>query len=115
MSSSEVPEIDVHTAGEASAEGAVLLDVREDDEWAAGHAPNALHLPISRLGAEYAAALPSGQRILAVCKVGGRSAQATAVLAQAGYDVINVAGGMKAWEAAGLPVVTDDGSPGAVI
>lgn len=115
MSSSEVPEIDVHTAGEASAEGAVLLDVREDDEWAAGHAPNAVHVPLGNLGAEHSDKLPKDQRILAICKMGGRSAQATSALQQAGYDVVNVAGGMKAWEAAGLPVVTDDNSPGVVI
>lgn len=111
----EVPEIDVHTAGEASAEGAVLLDVREDDEWAAGHAPNAVHLPLSRLGAEYAEKIPADQRVLCICKVGGRSAQATAALLGAGFDIVNVAGGMKAWEAAGFPVVCDDGTAGAVI
>ena len=111
----EVPEIDVHTAGEASAEGAILLDVREDDEWSAGHAPNAIHVPLSRLGDEYADKLPQDQRVLCICKVGGRSAQATSALLGAGYDIVNVAGGMKAWEAAGMPVVCDDGSPGAVI
>ena len=111
----DVPEIDVHTAGEASAEGAFLLDVREDDEWAAGHAPNAVHVPLSRLGEEYANKVPERQRVLCICKVGGRSAQATSALLGAGYDIVNVAGGMKAWEAAGMPVVCDDGSPGAVI
>lgn len=111
----EVPEIDVHTAAQASAEGAVLIDVREDDEWAAGHAPNAIHAPLSRLGGEYADKIPEGQKVLCICKVGGRSAQATSALLGAGYDVVNVAGGMKAWETAGMPVVCDDGSPGAVI
>lgn len=111
----DVPEIDVHTAGEASAEGAVLIDVREDDEWAAGHAPNAIHVPLSRLSEEYESKVPEGQRVLCICKVGGRSAQATSALLGAGYDIVNVAGGMKAWESAGMPVVCDDGSPGAII
>jgi rhodanese-related sulfurtransferase len=50
-----------------------------------------------------------------VCRTGSRSERAAAALLGAGYDARNVVGGMKAWAAAGLPVVTDGGGPGAVI
>jgi rhodanese-related sulfurtransferase len=93
--------------------GALLLDVREDHEWAAGHAPGAVHLPMSRL-AEGATGLPSDQKIVCVCHLGGRSAMVASALAGAGWETVNMAGGMEAWHAAGLPVVTDDGQPGTV-
>jgi rhodanese-related sulfurtransferase len=94
--------------------GAVLLDVREDDEWAAGHAPEATHLPMSRLAAS-AGDIPSDRTIVCVCHVGARSAAVAAALSGAGWEAVNVAGGMEAWAAAGLPVIRDDGSPGSVI
>ena len=84
--------------------GAVLLDVREDDEWAAGHAPQATHMAMSRLNAEYEL-LPTGRQIVCVCHVGARSAAVADALRRAGWDAVNLAGGMEAWEAAGLPVV----------
>lgn len=87
---------------------AVLLDVREDDEWRAGHAPGALHIPLgqvpSRLGE-----VPDGE-VHVICRSGGRSAQAVAWLVRNGYDVDNVAGGMHAWVEAGRPVVSEDGT-----
>ena len=92
--------------------GAVLLDVREDDEWEAGHAPDATHLPLAEV--RDAASRFAGQQVLAVCRSGGRSSKAAAALAKEGIDVRNVAGGMSAWAAAGLPVVRDDGSDGVV-
>jgi rhodanese-related sulfurtransferase len=92
--------------------GQVLLDVREDDEWAAGHAPDAVHVALGRLRPD---ALPSARQLLLICRSGGRSAQATEVLRRAGYDAINVAGGMTAWAAAGLPVVRTDGRDGMVV
>jgi len=94
------------------AAGGVLLDVREDDEWAAGHAPGAVHVPLAQVGD--ATSRFDGQQVLAVCRSGGRSGKAAEVLAGAGIDVRNVAGGMTAWAESGLPVVRDDGSPGAV-
>ena len=95
-------------------DGALLLDVREDDEWQAGHAPAAVHLPLGQvMGA--IEQLPRDRRIVAICRVGGRSEHATIALRQAGLDVVNLAGGMHAWTASGLPVVTDSGQPGAVI
>ena len=91
--------------------GARMVDVREGDEWADGHAPAAVHVP---LGAVLAGgAVPSG-RLVVVCRSGNRSGRAAAALTERGLDVVNLAGGMNAWRAAGLPVVRDDGSPGDV-
>lgn len=92
--------------------GAVLLDVREDDEWSAGHAPDAVHVPLARVGE--AASRFAGQQVLTVCRSGARSGRAAKTLAAAGVDVRNVAGGMAAWAAAGLPVVRDDGARGRI-
>ena len=92
-------------------EDAVLLDVREPDEWAAGHAPQARHLPLGELREE---AVPPGRTIIAVCRSGNRSAKAADLLATAGFPVHNLAGGMKAWAQAGQAVVTDSGRTGTV-
>ena len=105
-------EFDVEQAEERRAAGAVLLDVREDEEWGAGHAPHAEHVPLGAV--EAAAHRFPGRKVLAVCRSGGRSAKAVEALAAAGVDVGNVAGGMTGWAAAGLPVVRDDGSSGHV-
>ncbi len=83
---------------------AVLLDVREADEWAAGHAPQAIHIPLGEL-TERVGELPEGRRVLVVCHAGGRSARATAWLVGNGIDALNVDGGMLDWARAGLPVV----------
>ncbi|MEU2895210.1 rhodanese-like domain-containing protein [Streptomyces sp. NPDC001273] len=99
-------------------DGDFLLDVREDDEWKAGHAEGALHLPVSEFVARYGElteAAPQDGRIHVICRSGGRSAQVTMYLAQQGIDAVNVHGGMQAWESAGRPVVTDDGQPGHVL
>lgn len=93
--------------------GATLLDVREDDEWAAGHAPEAVHVPMSQLTARLDE-VPDGP-LAVVCKVGGRSAQVTAFLAQRGHDVVNVSGGMLAWQAEGRPLTAEGPGPAAVI
>lgn len=86
-------------------EGALLLDVREDVEWQAGHAPQATHLPMSRINASVAQ-LPPDRLIVCVCHVGARSAAVAEALTNAGYTAANLAGGMDAWQAAGLPVVS---------
>ena len=94
--------------------GAFLLDVREDDEWNAGHAPEAVHVAMG-LVSERAAEIPSDRTVLCICRVGGRSATVAGALAEAGYDVRNVGGGMLAWEADGFPVVSGSGDPGRII
>jgi rhodanese-related sulfurtransferase len=109
-----VREVDPLTAERLTGQGAILLDVREPAEWEAGHAPGALLLPMGQVQ-DRAHGLPAGRQILAVCRVGGRSAAITEALSARGIDAVNVAGGMRAWAAAGLPVVTDDGDPGVVV
>jgi rhodanese-related sulfurtransferase len=105
--------VPVTTPAEAHhrADGHALVDVREPHEWAAGHAPDAVHLPLGELHPDR---LPAAERVLCICRSGARSSQAVALLRNAGYDAINVEGGMNAWYADGLPVVCDDGRPGAV-
>ncbi|MGE3357305.1 MAG: rhodanese-like domain-containing protein [Acidimicrobiia bacterium] len=110
----QIREIDVREAGRLADAGAFLLDVREDDEWAAGHAPTATHLPLGRLGDIASVASPSTP-IVAICRSGNRSGRATEALTAAGYDVVNMAGGMTAWAAAGQPVVGGNGAAGTVI
>jgi rhodanese-related sulfurtransferase len=85
------------------ADGALLLDVREDDEWADGHAPEAVHIPMSQLNVR-AAEIPTDRTIVCVCHVGGRSAAVAEALNRNGWTALNLAGGMNAWIAAGLPV-----------
>ncbi len=92
----------------------ILLDVREPEEWDAGHAPRARSLPMSQLS-ERVTELPQDTQIICVCHLGGRSAAVSAALNRAGFDAVNLSGGMAAWQAAGLPVVTDSGAPGDVI
>jgi len=110
MFRSQLPSVDA-TAVPADA---FLLDVREDDEWAAGHAESALHIPMGEVVARIDE-LPEGGTVHVVCRVGGRSAQVTQYLIGQGRDAVNVSGGMLDWEAAGRPVVTGDGADGHVL
>lgn len=89
---------------------APMLDVREADEWAAGHAPTAQHLPMSELAGRMEE-LPDDDPLYVVCRSGGRSARVVAYLAHQGYPAVNVAGGMQAWSAQGRTVVADAGTP----
>lgn len=91
------------------ADDAVILDVREQNEWDAGHAPNAVHIPLGDLP-QRLGAVPDVDGLPVVCRMGGRSARAVAWLEQQGYDIVNVDGGMKQWASAGKPVVSDSGS-----
>lgn len=104
MTFATCPEVSALDAVNLLDDGALLLDVREDDEWAAGHAPQAQHLPMSRIQQEYER-LPADRQIVCVCHVGARSAAVAAALRNAGWDAVNLIGGMEAWERAGLPVV----------
>ena len=93
---------------------AVLLDVREQHEWDAGHAPQAHHLAMSQLPGRIEE-IPNDVAVICVCHGGGRSSRVAMALHQAGYNAVNLRGGMVAWNAAGLPVVDNAGGPGAVI
>ena len=95
-------------------EDAVVLDVREDDEWAAGHIEGATHIVMGNLPAQLDD-LPEGDPVYVTCRSGGRSARVTAWLNANGFDAVNVGGGMGGWEAAGRPMVSETGKPPYVL
>ncbi|GGQ24927.1 rhodanese-like domain-containing protein [Streptosporangium sandarakinum] len=99
-----VPEVEA----QAVPDGAFLLDVRENDEWRAGHAPTAVHIPLGELQVR-AGEVPPDAPVYVICRSGGRSAHAAAWLNHVGRDAINVGGGMQAWGSAGLPMVSESG------
>lgn len=108
-----VAGIDPLRAARLVEDGAFLLDVREDEEWATGHAPEAVHVTMG-LVAERLDEIPAERTVVCVCRVGRRSATVAALLEQSGYDVRNLDGGMLAWEVVGLAVVTDSGESGRI-
>ena len=88
--------------------GAFILDVRQPDEWAAGHIPGATLIPLGELGARVAE-VPKDREVVVVCRSGNRSAQGRDVLLGAGLPAVtSIAGGMNDWTAAGYP--TESGS-----
>jgi rhodanese-related sulfurtransferase len=91
-----------------------LLDVREDDEWTAGHIDGAQHIPLGELAARLAE-LPKERTIVAVCRSGGRSEAAVRGLRKLGYTAENLEGGVNAWDRAKLPLVDGGGRRGRVI
>ena len=97
---------------------AVVLDVREDDEWAAGRIAGAVHIPMNRvphrLHYEPGPITPDTP-VVVVCKVGGRSAVVTAWMRQQGYDAVNLEGGMLAWQHARRAMEADGGADPRVV
>jgi rhodanese-related sulfurtransferase len=89
---------------------AYLLDVREADEWEAGHVPGALHIPLGELNARYLE-IDRGPALYVICRSGNRSAHAARALADAGWQAHNVADGMIGWQAAGRPMMSESGQP----
>lgn len=104
------PQIGARAAKALVEAGALLLDVREPDEWDAQHAPTATLVPMGQVRARLPE-LPHDRKVVVVCRSGGRSAAVTDALRAWGFDAVNLAGGMCAWVSAGLPVATatDDG------
>ena len=102
----DTPEIDVQEAQKRVQGGALLLDVREQNEYDEERIPGAQLLPLSELMARFDE-LPKDQEIVAQCRSGKRSAQATDFLRAQGYDVTNMEGGMLRWKAEGLPTESD--------
>ncbi len=103
-----VPTVAVSGVPDPLPEELTVLDVREDFEWQAGHIDGALHVPLGELP-DRLTEIGDGQTLV-VCKVGGRSGQAVAWLAEQGYDVVNLDGGMLDWAAAGRPLVSETGA-----
>jgi rhodanese-related sulfurtransferase len=99
-------EISVSEASGLRDAGAFVLDVRQPDEWAAGHIPDATLVPLGELQARLAD-VPKDRQVVVVCRSGNRSAQGRDILLGAGYpSVTSMAGGMNAWTAAGYPTTT---------
>jgi rhodanese-related sulfurtransferase len=98
-------EVDLDTFAAAHDAGAVVLDVRNPDEYESGHVRGAVLIPLGELG-ERQAEIPNGDPIYVICAMGGRSLQATKAMVEAGFPAISVAGGTKGWIEQGRPVVT---------
>jgi len=97
-------EITVSALAGALATGEVrLIDVREADEYRAGHVPSAEFITMSTIPLRLAD-LPRGQKLHVICESGGRSWQVCSYLEMQGYDVVNVAGGTGAWRMSGRPL-----------
>ncbi|WP_338692768.1 rhodanese-like domain-containing protein [Streptomyces sp. Q6] len=97
-------EVDLDVLASELAQGAFAIDVREPDEYAAGHVPGVRTAPLSELGA-HLAALPADRPVYVICASGNRSAWAAEQLEGAGFHAISVAGGTSGWIRAGRPVV----------
>lgn len=111
MAETQIPQIDVRTVSE----DAVILDVRETNEFEAGHAPGAVSIPLGELRARLAEVPNVDGSLLVVCRSGVRSQAAAEFLADRGVEVANVAGGTLAWHAAGKTLVSETGETPAVV
>ena len=104
-----VQEVAIHHAEQAIRDADVLLDVREADEYAAGHLPGAVHIARGMLEFKLSgtpALQPRDLRIVLYCKTSGRGALSAVALQEMGYlNVQSIAGGYDAWAADGKPVV----------
>jgi rhodanese-related sulfurtransferase len=105
VADSEVPEIDVAELARRHAEGVLIVDVRRQDEYEAGHVAGAVLIPLDELGARWEE-VPAGAEVAVICRSGARSARAVQALNGAGRTTVNVAGGTLAWIEAGHPIVT---------
>ena len=94
---------------------AFLLDVREPDEWEAGHAPGAHFVPMMEIPARMAE-VPTDADVVVVCRSGARSGQVVSYLMGNGWDnVRNLDGGMQSWAASGREVVSENGRPAHIL
>ena len=98
-----IEQLDARAAAARSADGAVLLDVREIAEWRAGHAPGAIHIPYEEI-AERTGEIPAEREVVTYCAGGIRSSLAASILEAADRQVANLRGGFSAWTSAGLPI-----------
>jgi len=96
-------EVSIDELESAIAQGAYVVDVREDHEFEAGHVPGAKHIPLSTVP-DCVSELPHGEQIWLICQGGVRSMKAANFLLEQGFDVVSVAGGTGAWIAAGKDV-----------
>lgn len=92
----------------------LVVDVREQDEFDAGHLASSVHLPLGRVASE-GPKLAAGRPVVTVCRTGSRSAEAASLLRDAGLDAQSLDGGLKAWVAAGGSLAGPAGSDGTVL
>ncbi|MEO6353739.1 MAG: rhodanese-like domain-containing protein [Burkholderiaceae bacterium] len=104
--------VDVKQGAALQSSGALLLDVREADEYAQGHAPGSTLIPLGQLSQRlHEIARYKDQPVVLICHSGRRSAQAQKILEQAGFSAASsIDGGMVGWKKAGLPVVSGPAS-----
>jgi rhodanese-related sulfurtransferase len=123
-----VEDLSLQTCLEKLEAGALLLDVRNRDEWDAGHAPQALFLPLPQLKGNISGSIaevrkwitehcPDGAdgEVVAICRSGQRSHKAAEILVANGIRACNLAGGMQAWAEAGLEMVSETDTEPRVI
>ena len=111
MSDFDDAGLDVTTeqAAQALADGsAQVIDVREQDEWDAGHIEGARHIPLGELQAQ-AGSIDTTTPVLFQCKTGGRSTMATQAFRAAGFRAFNVDGGIEKWVVEDRPITPEDG------
>ena len=101
----QIPEIDVDELARRRADGALVIDVRQPDEYDEGHVPGARLIPLGEVG-QRLDEVPADAEVLVICRSGGRSLKAAEVMAAAGRRPVNVAGGTLAWIDAGHPVAS---------
>jgi rhodanese-related sulfurtransferase len=106
----DVRTVNVAEAIELLENGALLVDVRENNEWESGRAASATHIALSEVP-DHLEELPRDQVIVCVCRSGARSGRATKFLVEQGRNAINLEGGMLAWDAEGEPIVGDIDEP----
>ncbi|RPA59478.1 rhodanese-like domain-containing protein [Gordonia oryzae] len=106
----EIPQVPVTELPDdfSAAAGKVLLDVREDDEWADGHVRGALHIPLGEVPGRLDEIDPDTD-LYVICHSSGRSMRVLQYLLQVGYDGSCVRGGMLAWRENGKPVECESG------
>ncbi len=105
-----VREVSANEAAELLDGEAIMVDVRQESEWDAGHAPMASLIPLAELP-DHLDDLPRDRLIICACRSGARSHRAASFLLQEGFDAVNLSGGMIAWYAEDLPFESDGGDP----
>ncbi len=111
MSDGPVGQIPVAQVAGLIETGAAFIDVREHLETSMGRAPGVVCMPMQSFDLDE---VPADVPLVIICRSGSRSDAVATALAGMGYTTYNVIGGMISWEAAGLPVIAENGQPGSV-
>jgi rhodanese-related sulfurtransferase len=106
----DIPEIDVVELADRRDDGALVIDVREPDEWLTERVPGTVLIPLGEV-AERIDEVPTSGTVYVICGSGPRSARAVEHYRSVGIDAVNVAGGTTAWAAEGFPTVSGPGGP----